>query len=476
MENFPNQTTDKERIFLSRDDILILSPSKTADYLNELENRGELESFLQVALQDDSLLAHLSYWEKWYTPEQQKIIDKIVKQKHEEESANWELPLGLEKRFTDEELSIILEQTQAIQPTFGCSKGCKLCGLDAVQGVREKVDYKLLENLYRKFGQTLQKSRPILYYASEPKDYPDYIKAYQLAEQYAGYSPYTTTANFQGKEWQKFLNSHPKGTRLSLWDKRYPEKIKEVIKVEQYEGDNYKKEPGMGVSRRDLGYKPEEHGAYDGIFRLKAGVLISTRGIYNLAGTMPSDKYPQGIVVVPLETLGDDDVKEGQNLTDVLRNHIIEKKLNEDETDYRLLRHMIEKNYKGEVDFPPRIYLIRGKEKRFLVWANLDGQVVLSKEYEPENINDLLFAHLSTDHYYWHKDNINEKQLHKVKSFILRNYLKDLKPTTNDEEIIIWELNIPKSGRHLVGLMKEERPDGHKIILVAKQKSHKKPD
>ncbi|MCX6713884.1 MAG: hypothetical protein NTV48_02150 [Candidatus Vogelbacteria bacterium] len=88
------QPQETENRFLSREEILALPPGELAEHLDLLEKQGRLEEYLRKALQDDALVAQISYWEKWYTPEQQKLIDDIVHERFERESIGWELPLG----------------------------------------------------------------------------------------------------------------------------------------------------------------------------------------------------------------------------------------------------------------------------------------------------------------------------------------------------------------------------------------------
>ena len=152
-ERFEN-ITPPETIEISRERILEMSPRELVDYFAQLEERGELQQFLEKAADDDALVAMFSYWEKWLEKDHRKMVDTVVETKKEMYPETSEsLPLDLEKKFSPEELELIFSNLGAIQLTFGCSKGCPFCGLDAVPGVRENIPYSRLANLFQRWGR-----------------------------------------------------------------------------------------------------------------------------------------------------------------------------------------------------------------------------------------------------------------------------------------------------------------------------------
>ena len=132
---------------LSREAILKLPPAELVEYLTTISEAGLLDSFLESLLEDEAMVAQLSYWEKWLTQDQRQLVESIIEAKKEAYPGKSEsLPLNLEKKFTDEELRLIFSNIVTIQLTFGCSKGCPFCGVDAVKGVREHIPYAQLAN------------------------------------------------------------------------------------------------------------------------------------------------------------------------------------------------------------------------------------------------------------------------------------------------------------------------------------------
>ena len=71
IENIP-----AEELF-SNKEILDKSPKELVDFFCELEDKNELEAFLDKALEDDQLVAQFSYWEKWL---EKKLILRLQKQ------------------------------------------------------------------------------------------------------------------------------------------------------------------------------------------------------------------------------------------------------------------------------------------------------------------------------------------------------------------------------------------------------------
>lgn len=157
-----SEATKEEQEFLP-EEILRKSPEELADFFSDLEEKNELEGFLEKAAEHESLVAMFSYWEKWLEKDQGQLIDRIVEKKREVYGESSEsLPLELEKKFNEDELSLIFNNTGAIQLTFGCSKGCPFCGFDAIPGVREHIPYSQLLNLFQEYGLVLNKPHPFL--------------------------------------------------------------------------------------------------------------------------------------------------------------------------------------------------------------------------------------------------------------------------------------------------------------------------
>ena len=105
---------EQEQKILPADEILKLSPKEMANYLSSLEEQGTLENFLEQAVENKSLLAQLSYWEKWLEKDQQKLLENIIERKKEIYPPESEsLPLELEKKFSEDELKLIFSNTKS---------------------------------------------------------------------------------------------------------------------------------------------------------------------------------------------------------------------------------------------------------------------------------------------------------------------------------------------------------------------------
>ena len=319
------------------EEILAMAPEELRNYFRQLYKNGNLEDFLQQAVEDDSLVAQFSYWEKWFTESQRKLVDSIIEKKREiydgETKANDHeaLPLHLEKKFTPEELKLICQNLCAIQLTFGCSKGCPFCGLDAVKGVREHIKYSDLENLFKIYGDNIAEQRPIFYYASETSDYHDQVgledKTYQdvheLASKYLHYSPHITSKE-NSLPWMEFLKQESKQHRMSLYGLSEEEinTIKTIAedKVEFVGEKSTKHIKGIGVSI--LSSEDMIGGGGIGCFD---GITLTPRGLYNILMMPISKKFPQGQMIVPIKEISKDslNVNVGDNLADVLNKTVI---------------------------------------------------------------------------------------------------------------------------------------------------------
>jgi len=311
-------------------EILELPPAKLVDFLVSLDKQGKLESFMEMASSNDSLVAQMSYWEKWLQKDHASLLDDVIaKKKNIYPGEKDALPLNLDKRFNEQELQIIFSNVAAIQLTFGCSKGCPFCGLDAVKGVREHIAYGQLENIFQRYGELIGENDSVLYWASEPSDYASrgdledktYKDVQQLAEHYADYTPPVTSREFNNKEWLEFL-AKSGDERLSVYglsDERKKEIKKMVGGQIELVGANKNDEHLRGIGISSQKYNSESG---LGIGWCKDGIVITPRGIYNVLMVFISKKYPQGEIVVPIESIGQVPQK-GESLDAVLRHCIV---------------------------------------------------------------------------------------------------------------------------------------------------------
>lgn len=422
----PKQLQEKEKIredALSPERVLSLSPKELVDLFAELDKKNEVEPFLKRSAENDSLVAMFSYWEKWLEQDHRKLIDQLVAEKkkvYEGEEEKDSLPLQLEKKFTEGELKLIFSHLGGIQLTFGCSKGCPFCGLDAVPGVREHIPYSQLANLFRKYGKNLRESKPLLYWASEPSDYASkveledktYQDAHQLAVEYAGYSPFTSSRETSNKEWLEFLSAHgegdvhwAEGARVSVfgYTKQRIAQIEEITKRRVgMVGKKRAHKKGIGVSfgiEQETDEQKIRHFADfvggQGI-DCKNGVLITPRGIYNVARIPISAEFPQGQVVTPLEKLSSKEIKAGDNLQDVLRHSIVYGPLDEegyhDPITESALRanastNVVHYEYVTFTGLPEKFRKqidIATQNKLYRVWFDVDGIIHRVAELNPE--------------------------------------------------------------------------------------------
>lgn len=323
----PELVKPKEQI--TTDEVLSMSPKELAGFIGNLQKDGALKDFFEKAVKSDSLLALISYWQKWLTPEQGKLFDKILEERKEHDAESSEsLPLNLEKKFTPEELDLIFSHLQAIQLSFGCSGGCPKCALDAVPEVREHIPYDKLENLFKTHGKSLNQSQPILYFASEPENYRDkeknktYPEVHKLAEEYAGYSPYIASGQIDDKKWLAFLGD--KQARVSVFGQSAREirKIKRRIGKKNVgvklvgEGEEHQK--GIGLSYTKNSPRDGKKG-----IGCQHGVLLTPRGLYNVVQIPISEDYPQGQIVIPLEKFSDEPINREDQLEDILRGCVV---------------------------------------------------------------------------------------------------------------------------------------------------------
>jgi len=392
---------------LTRDEVLNLPPQEVVDYLSSLEENGELETFLEKAAEDESLRANLSYWEKWLEKDQQVLLEKVIEKKKEIYPLQSDsLPLQLEKRFSEKELEIIFSNIEAIQLTFGCSKGCGFCGFDAIKGVREHIPYSQLANMFQRYGKELSRGKPFLYWASEPSDYVfkegledrTYEDVHQLAVKFAGYDPDVTSFNLTDKKWIDFMASktseYRTGRRLSVFGMK-EEKLQELqervwASTEEIEGSggNAQEVKLYGQQFRHvkgMGKTFEEQQSIEDVPRAGIacvdGVLLTPRGIFNLFVVPISKEYPQGVIIIPLEKITDEPVKIGDKLREVMRRSVVEGRYSHEGAISRG-----EKFQKYTGKFPKKA-VVNTSDKKYSVSVDQSGNILESSVIEGENEN-----------------------------------------------------------------------------------------
>jgi len=319
--------------------IISMAPRDLQSLMNEVEATGQMEEFLSQAVQNDALIAHLSYWEKWFPETIRKKIDSAVSQKRQSKEHRPEaLPLDLDQKFTPEELQILFSNHGAFQLTFGCSKGCKHCGFDAVPIVRDEMDFEAMKKLFDQYGKEIAGAKWMLYYASEPADSPRFSDYYELMRKNGCDHPHFITAESEKEGWSDFivnkaranvrtsfarqdvaqLNARRKSVKKVMFDHQEIEIGVEIppIEVHIQRADHHK---NLGFS-----FSPDKGSLPHGIGCIE-GALITPRGIYNVAGIPTSEEFPQGQVVVPLEGVSDEPIEVGQHLKQVLGSCIIVK-------------------------------------------------------------------------------------------------------------------------------------------------------
>lgn len=88
------------------------------------------------------------------------------------------------RSFSDSDLDLLLEQTNFVELTEGCSIGCDFCAMSVAKGVRRTMDFSILAYAAVKHRRALDGRRVGLYAGSEPFDYRsepfDYQDAFEL--------------------------------------------------------------------------------------------------------------------------------------------------------------------------------------------------------------------------------------------------------------------------------------------------------
>ena len=342
IDSSDKETNEKQT---NRLDFKDFTPLEMLSYFDSLSD-DELEEKIDKILDDESMIANFSYWEKYLDKEKRMLVDEIVAKKKGIYGAADGLPLNLEKKFNESEIRMIANNLGAIQLTFGCSKGCPFCAFDALPGIREAIPYSQLANFFQEYGQDIRKG-PMLYWASEPSDYADsvgledktYHDVHQLAVNYSSYSPHITSREFS-KSWVSYLGDVG-SSRVSIYNLKETNvldlnnQIKQIndsfsnseekrIKLvgensshERYFGQNYYK-----LSAAEKGRDKRIQSGGIGCFN---GFMLSPRGLYNIVQIHDiNDKYPQGQSVVPFKKFENKPIEVGFYLEDVLPYYSIE--------------------------------------------------------------------------------------------------------------------------------------------------------
>lgn len=246
--------------------------------------------------------------------------------------------MGLEKKFTPEELKVIFSNIGAVQLTYGCSLACKFCGFDALPGAREHIPFKQMRSLLEQFGSEFPKrdqgkNDTFFYYASDPWDYKseedgerrDFKDVHNLAKQFTGISSGIRTRKVTDDKWISDLESLKEKeswsaqiSTLGLSKERVQElreknKGRKIGIEEQYKDE---KEGIRGIGKDILESNSSLGRGGIGCFD---GVLITPRGIYSTVQLPISEQYPQGMVIVPFEGFDLDQLKVGIRIDEVLR-------------------------------------------------------------------------------------------------------------------------------------------------------------
>jgi hypothetical protein len=333
-----------------REGILRLAPFELMGRMGALKEEGSLGIFLEEASRDCAMTAHVSYWEKWFTEDARREIDRAMRREDAADiSDDVSLPLHLEEIYSGQELRTIFSSVGAIQLTFGCSKSCPRCGFDAVPDVREVFPFPLLRNMFKQFGPALtmynrpERDRPILYWASEPSDYVwtdgkklfTYKDVHVLAGRYAGYAPSITTREYVRRDWVRFLRK-VKDKRLSVYGMSSKEAREVARAVMPAAKKNKKTEADFieenlvgadqahmnGIGRSFSFLQEDSRFGLSGIGCFN-GLLLSPRGLYNLFQVPISHNFPQGQMVIPLERITETPVRIGDPLQQIMREKIL---------------------------------------------------------------------------------------------------------------------------------------------------------
>ena len=346
MEKFIQDTSHESASEKTKDTILFCRPDELSGHLTEFTEQSSVEEFFRRVCDDADMLAQVSYWEKWLTRDQISMLERIRLEQRRDVRKN-ELPLGIENRFDEKERDVIFSNTSAVQLTVGCSFGCPHCGFDAVKGVKEEIPYEQIKNMFQRYGNKIGKSKPMLYWASEPSDYhsvdiegneKSYPDIHKLAVDEARYTPEITTQN-HSESWLNEIRAIKRRTDLSsktslrvsahgLSDEEISRlngsEEKEVFKIigTGAKPEERKKLIGMGITQKkqeDLDPDKPKSG-----IACRDGILITPRGLYGMVVVPISKEFPQGQIIMPLHEISNLPIKSGDSMKEILTRAIVE--------------------------------------------------------------------------------------------------------------------------------------------------------
>ncbi|HBR80733.1 MAG: hypothetical protein UX09_C0043G0005 [Candidatus Uhrbacteria bacterium GW2011_GWE2_45_35] len=346
LKTAPEKKAAKDR------ELFELSPDEIVDRLKSMSSE-ERRKYLDRAFDDPRNLAMVSYYEKWLHKKVQLEVDEIAARKIEEKWGDSELPLGLETRLSPQDLKTLTHSLFFIQPTFGCSKACPFCALDAPGGVRSAIAPKKLENLFKllpKKNQDTPNRRSVnLHYASEPSDYKvldettgkthTFKDLFEMAREQNTGTTFITRDD--DDDWLEFVKQSGAGRSL---DNATADRLKKQakkrgyagVKIHEYGGREKTHKAGIGLSTKKT---RELVGKKAGVYQRKPGSILTPRGVYNMfPGEIQPDApigAPQGVLAVPLGELRQgekafDILKPGVHLRKVMGHFLIEKMFDTD--------------------------------------------------------------------------------------------------------------------------------------------------
>ncbi|NQV13607.1 MAG: hypothetical protein HQ530_04900 [Parcubacteria group bacterium] len=321
----------------SSQDVYQLSPHELARQLKVIDAEGSLSEYLGGLFRDDPdrAIAFFSYWEKYFSKKVRATVeDAVVKQR--EGQPHTELPLGLEKKYSRRELKIIMDNLIALQPTFGCKKGCPYCMVDAVY--LEEPESMPHDQVMNSINRREELNAPwyrklVLHYASEPEDYSytsdgrEYRFGDLLTDADASKVEFVTRSDDESflrtvagsNAGKRSLNNATVSRRRRQNDAKKGEDYFPNMKTKKQtrKTDHHK---GIGLSLvkdRSLVGKQFSNG-------FPEGVLITPRGLYSIIEGAISDQCPQGQLVVPFEGFKKegifDQAQIGNDLADITKN------------------------------------------------------------------------------------------------------------------------------------------------------------
>ena len=373
--------------------IMEMPPREMAEFFVGLEEKGELRTFLEDAMDNDAFSAYISYYQKWIelgiSDGNQKLIDDIVQTKRELYPAGPDtLPLDLEKKYTPEEIRRILANVKAIQFTFGCY-GCDFCGFDAPKGVRESIPYNQVCNLFEQYHDALNRglngsNRTFLPYGASDIFLYRYGQGEEkklgqdILELMHAYFPerkiHITTRSLPTKGKEKHLKqaSNPVISLFGLSDE---EKVAKKIKFQHFGDIQFQGEQGepwkLGTS-----FTEEE---FARSIASENGMNLTSRGLYNILRIgKATEQYPQGHIVVPFEGFKPEsenlEIQAGENIRDFLPYGLI-------------LDTYGEKTFNRRDDKGVSGVFFLFKNNIYQIEIDNDGKIKLLKEFDRENLS-----------------------------------------------------------------------------------------